>query len=185
MISPSAHRAFNSILTRSLHEILDVENSKYQWKVSPIHSPEHIKAREFSILTMCSYTFRLFATLHFTFNSATRQFTAEALNIPIEKVDKEAFHDYMGELGNRYTGAIKRELQATFPHLGMSTPVILKKRSFVYLSQLKFEESFQAHAVGASKVGLFFGLFVCPYGELNFQDAGQQDDVETGTVELL
>lgn len=149
MISPSAEQAFSSIFSRSVEEAVYHAKSPHQWEIKFLSNLENIKAKEFILLTMCSYGFRLFTTLHFTYNRKTIQYIASILNMDSEEMNRTKFYDCLGEYGNIFCGSLKRELGKSFPHLGMSTPDLLEERSFRYFENLKYE--YELHSIATSE----------------------------------
>ncbi|MGK5093810.1 hypothetical protein WDW89_17585 [Deltaproteobacteria bacterium TL4] len=185
MISQSAKDAFCTLFNKATNETLNKDGYKHQWMVKMVDRIDHIHAREFVVLTLCSYDFRVFMTVHFTCTKRTIQYVSESLHIPPEQVTREKFYDYLGEYGNNYCGTVKRELQCVFPHLGMSTPDLLEERSFRYFEHLKFEYSLYSEAVSENNVRLTFGLYVCPYGDLNFMLPEKKEEIVSGELEFF
>ena len=185
MISQSAKDAFYTLFTQATEETLNREGKTHKWNIKPIARIDHIRAKEFIVLTLCSYEFRIFMTIHFTCNRRTIQYIAESLHMPSQQVTRNKFYDYLGEYGNNYCGTIKRELQVVFSHLGMSTPDLLEERSFKHFEHLKYEYSLYAEATSENNVTLTFGLYVCPYGDLNFVLPEKVAQTVTGELELF
>ncbi|MBF0351106.1 MAG: hypothetical protein HQM11_08735 [SAR324 cluster bacterium] len=185
MISQEAKNAFSLIYTQIVDEVLNQLQQGHYWQINQIETEAGLKAREFVVLTLCSYDFRLFVTIHFTCNMKTISYVAEALNLSADQLNRDRFYDYMGEFGNNICGALKRELGRVFPHLGMSTPDRLEERAFKHFSQMKYEYSLFSSAVSEKGVNLFFSLYVCPYGDLDFAMPQKAEAVSTGEIELF
>lgn len=185
MISQTALDAFQKLTFQAINETLHYEKAVHHWNIIELKKDERIRAREFTLLTMCTYDFRLFTTLHFTYNERTINYVAESLNISRNQIDRQKFYDYLGEYGNNYCGTLKRELGQIFPHLGMSTPDRLDRRVFPHFENLKYEHTLHLKATSEQKVNLYFGLFVCPYGDLDFKISKKIETISTGELELF
>lgn len=184
MISQTAKDGFYKLVYQAIDETLQSDKKTHQWKLKDLRDSDHIRAREFILLTMCAYDFRVFTTVHYTYNRRTLQYVAEALEMPPEQITREKFNDYLGEYGNNYCGTLKRELNQIFTHLGMSTPDRLEERSYKHFDNLKYEHGIFVSATSETKVTLYFGLSVCPYGDLHFQ-LPKIEAVTTGELEFF
>ena len=80
----------------------------------------------------------------------------------------------------------KRSLEKSYPHLGMSTPDILNKHSFLFFENLKYQFRLHKEVISQNGVYLYFGLYVCPSVELDFKapDSFAEDEVK-GELELF
>lgn len=185
MISKTAKDSLSTLFQQSIKETLDLENHPHQWQLQPLEGYSKVRAKEFMILTICSYNFRLLATLHFTYNRPTLNYVSESLQIPVGQVDRRKFDDYLGEYCNNYCGTIKRTLGSVFPHLGMSTPEKLKEESALYLQNLEYEHVMYSQASSKNKTILSFGLFVCPSGDLDFTILRKAYSNKTEKIELF
>lgn len=168
MISKAAKDSLSTLFQQAIKETLDLENNPHQWELQPLEGYSKVRAKEFIILTICCYDFRLLATLHFTYNRPTLHYVSESLQLPVGQVDRTRFDDYLGEYCNHYCGIIKRTLGSIFPHLGMSTPEKLKEESALYFQNLEYEYAMYSLASSKNKVHFSFGLFICPAGDLDF-----------------
>ena len=173
------------MFSQATEEILSHLIAGYQWDVNDINAEQGIRAKEFIVLTLCSYDFRLFVTIHFTCNTRSIEYVADALRVPSDQVTRERFFDYMGEFGNNLCGGLKRELGQIFSHLGMSTPDRLEERSFKYFSFLKYEHALNKAVTSNTGIYLAFGLYVCPYGDLDFVMPQMVESTAKGEIELF
>jgi hypothetical protein len=186
VISSVATEAFSTMFVKAVEEQIKQKYQSETWSIHDIKDTEHIRAREFIVLTMCSFDFRLFLTAHFTCNTPTIQLVADSLGTSVDKVTREKFYDYMGEFGNTFCGAMKREVGQIFPHLGMSTPDRLEERSFQHFHHMKYEYARYISAQSDNrKIALFFGIHVCPYGDLDFEMPHVIEETTTGEIELF
>ena len=186
IISQDAKSGFNSMMIECLHESLNTKESNPI--VSSFPNLDDISQEEFFMLTVCSYTFKAYNFLHFTKNKETIQFVANALDKSYESIDDRLFYDYLGEVGNTFSGSFKRELGKYIPHLGMSTPNKLNQHSLLSIKDDNF--GYESHYVAkVDNKKLFFGsLYVEASEELNFkvaQNAKLDDDLETGELEFF
>ncbi len=186
MITESAQNGFAAIHRQSIEDTLQPVNDSHQWDIQSLPSAERIQAKEFIILTICSFTFRLFTTLHFSYDPNTVEYVADVLKIPATDVTKEKFYDCLKESSNMYCGAVKRTLSNVCSHSGMSTPDILGQQSYLFFENLKYEYEQHSVAVSQKTFSLFFGLYVCPYRELEFEASAMlKHDSSQGEVELF
>lgn len=183
MISEKAKQSFSTIFDQAVEEVLTEQSLIGDCKTVSVSDPDAVGSKEFIILSICSFFFRLFVTLHFTYNNATVDFVADILKVSPEQVDRNQFYDFWKEFGNNFCGAIKRDIGMMYPHLGMSTPDVLDADSFPYLTHLKYELGFNA-LTSKKKVVFYFGLFVCPYCDLDFVFK-KPSNVNRGELELF
>jgi hypothetical protein len=75
MISEQAKIGFNSLLSRCLEESL--RSSAYpSWTLSPLSDAKEIGKRQFIMLTVSSYDFRMMVLLHFSRNEPSLKYVA-------------------------------------------------------------------------------------------------------------
>lgn len=116
-----------------------------RWYIKERSNLDNLNENEFYVLTMSSQLFRIFVLLHFSKNSHTESLVSNILKINQSNLDDDKFYDYLGEVGNAFLGAIKRDIGKSVPSLGMSTPNRLNKDCLKYMDSLN--TNFEAHAV--------------------------------------
>lgn len=131
-------RIFNSSFEDSF-----VSNSD-TWQFREKSVLDKLDTKEFFVLTMSSQLFRIFIFLHFTKNAESERYVSNALNLTSGKLDDDKFYDYLGEVGNAFLGAIKRDIGKYVPSLGMSTPNRLGIDCLKYMKNLK--SNFETHS---------------------------------------
>ena len=96
-----------------------------------------VMGREFLMLTVCSYTFRIILSIYFNRNTRTEEYVIRQLGVNIENLNDASFYDVIGEYSNVFTGEFKRKLGTVVPCLGMSTPVRLSSECNQYPDIIK------------------------------------------------
>lgn len=183
MISERAKSGFEQLLKDALAENL-VLSSAESCVIQPLPDASAIQEKEFVVLTISSYLFRLIALSYFTPNADTKARFAELNKTSLENLSNSAFYDAVAEYGNRFCGTLNRSVGRYFPHVGMSTPNILDRGCGSYLTTLgaRHIRHFQV-ALGETSV-YHATLAICDYGNLDFQlEVGTAD--ATGELELF
>lgn len=143
---------------------------------------------EFILLTISAQAFRVFLVMQFDKNSMTENLVSNAILKGNGVLTDDAFYDYIGELGNAFCGAIKRDLTDIVQHLGMSTPNRLSKDCLPYL--IDFETHFEHHIVAEINEQTLFNvsLYLNADHELDYEvnrAAAADLEVETGELEMF
>ena len=121
----------------------------------------HGEFAEFILLTIASPLFRVLTVIHLSNTETTKAFVANKLNTAVDGLTDERFYDYIGEVGNTFCGAIKRNLNSFIPSLGMSTPNRLQTGSMKYmLSQEPSFESFKHIKINGQTL-FECGVYIC------------------------
>jgi hypothetical protein len=187
MISQDAKKSFQSLLSHSFVDSLTTEKDN-EWEVSSINDISEIAEQELFMLTISSYRFRIFLLFYFTKSEALEEYVSGALHLPRQELENERFYDFLGEVGNKFCGAIKRELGHHLPHMGMSTPNRLNIESIPYISDINFD--FKSHIKAESTNNIVFHSSLCVMmdGELDFRiqdDWNKKEEAEAGELELF
>ncbi len=183
----TAKDSLAKLLADSLEESLKTD-SYASWTLQPLTNPEQVAAPEFTMLTISSYDFRIFVLLHSTCSAPSLRYAADALRMPLEQLTTARYYDFLGELGNRFCGAFKRDLGSCFPHMGMSTPNRLRKESLKHLKSLSFSYDTHVSAQANEETTFCASLFVSVYSTREFRlDKLQkvEEPVEAGALELF
>ncbi len=186
IVTHDAKSGFSSLLSDCLKESFKVADTEVKMKKVP--SLTDIDEKEFIMLTVSSYTFRIFTILHFTRNDATMDYVSTALKMSRENLEESKYYDYLGEVGNTFCGAFKRELGRYFPHLGMSTPNRLAKGSLSYMHDMDFEYDDHYETRIDGKASFYASMFISAYSELDFRipvNSRFDEDVNTGALEMF
>ncbi len=187
-VSLNAKQGLETILSECLHDSLRTANNP-EWNVRSGFADADMKEQQVYMLTVSSYTFRIIVLLQFTDNAATRAYVAHALKIERDKLDESRYYDYLGEMGNTFCGAFKREVGKYYPHTGMSTPNKLAGQSLRYLTQIATD--FHTHVKASEEIdkARFIGsLYISAFGDVDFKvEKGKkvEEPVETGALELF
>ena len=124
--------------------------------------------RELVMLTVSSYMFRVLLFIHFDRSLVMRAHLASMGNVTVETMDNERFDDELMERGNLCCGALNRDLSIFFPHIGMSTPCLLKRSSVDHLGTVKPVLTRRYRAELGAGVEMHFTLAVCAFADLDF-----------------
>ena len=187
MISERAKFGCNSLLSRCLGDSL--RSSVFPaWTMVPLNNETEISHRQFIMLTISSYDFRMVVLLHFSRSAPLMKYVADMLKLSPEVLEQSRFDDYLAELGNTFCGAFKRALGNFFPYLGMSTPNVLFSESLKYVKTwpVEYETHLRAHDGG--QVAFYGSLYVTSSGNLDFhvkELSSRVDDVQTGALEMF
>jgi hypothetical protein len=145
------------------------------------------KEREVVMLTVSSYMFRVLLFMHFDRNAALRGHLASLSGVAPEALDDERFNDDIMERGNLFCGALNRDLAHFFPHIGMSTPCILKRSSVEHIGAVNPAFTRRYRAELGEGVAMHFTLAVCAFADLDFPyEPRAVEEVETaGELEMF
>lgn len=135
MISTSASEGFDHLLMQGIRNHLLDQNSD---SCEILVQDDLANAREphSAVLTISSYLFRLMVFIHFAADDSTRNHLAKLSNTSTSDMNEQVFMDAICERANMFCGALSRDLAATFPHIGMSTPNIVDRRCASHLHLL-------------------------------------------------
>lgn len=186
MISQRAKSGFEKIFALSLDESLQTE-TRPVWQIQPVLA-QAINAKQFIMLTISSYNFRLLVLLHFSADTAAMGYVADNIKIPIDELTYARYQDYLSETGNLLCGTIKRLLFPIYPHLGMSSPNHLNLDSLRYVDSFKIDQSIHLQAKSESGAGFYASLYISSVGNLDFDPAviaETEEKVEMGALELF
>ncbi len=187
MISERAKNGFNSLLSRCLEESL--RSSAYpSWTLEPVSDTKEIGNRQFIMLTVSSYDFRMVVLLHFSRNEPSLNYVAETLQLAPGALEQSRYDDYLSEVGNTFCGAYKRELGKYFPYLGMSTPNMLSAESLAYVKTWPVEHETHLRAQDGGQAQFFGSLYITSSGDIDFNPqelSSHVEEVETGALEMF
>lgn len=180
-------RLFNIAMEDSFHSSAGAEIH-----TADVHTSIHGDFKEFILLTISSPLFRVLTIIHLNNDEATQAFVANKLNTSAEGLTDERFYDFIGELGNTFCGAIKRNLNKFIPSLGMSTPNRLESGSMRYmLSQKPSFESFKHIEINGQTL-FECGIYICNDTELDFDitpstatSSAEVEDADCGELEFF
>jgi CheY-specific phosphatase CheX len=127
----------------------------------------------------------LIVFFYFTDREETREHFARMVRMPLKSMDDKAFYDAVSEFGNLCCGSMNRDLGRHFPHVGMSTPNILKRGSVAFLGTLDAEYT-QHFRIEISPTTHFHAtICVCDYGDLDFHVEAKAVEENIGELELF
>lgn len=187
MVNEELKREIKREFLKGLDDALTPGTEPGSWNIKERPSIDDIEEEEFFVLTVSSQLFRIFVLLHFTKNETTEQYAADVLKTGSSGIDDEKYYDYLGEVGNAFCGALKRELTKTVPSLGMSTPNRLGHACMKYINALDID--YECHAVTEYQgTPLFYAsVYVCADEELNYEvnANSSEDEVDSGELEFF
>jgi hypothetical protein len=117
------------------------------------------KVREYSadkllFITLSSFVFRLLIIFRIVENPSTLQYFVRA-------GAARTLDEVFAELANMCSGALNRELSASFPHLAMSTPYSVSGHCIAFLSELKPQHVYTCRITINDSVQLHATLCLC------------------------
>lgn len=183
LISSKTKEAFSELFAYSYEKTLEEENINHDWDINCLNQEDSLSENHNILITICSYKIRIFATMHYSSTSENIHYVSNVLQKKPEEITEEMLKDYFSECCNRYSGNLKKGLMSEFPHLGMSTPDILKQASFEIFQTQEYPIALKANLKSASQVTFSFGLFVLTSQELDFSI--ELDNSEAGVLELF
>lgn len=188
MVKDEFKREIGQLFIKGLKESLEPGIDTSELLVKEHSTLSEHNADEFFLLTVSSQLFRLFVVLHFTKDQHAESFVAKALNLASSAVNDDNFYDYLGEVGNAFCGSIKRNLNKTVPHLGMSTPNRLSKDCLPYLSAFKIDEEYHASAEYQGQMLFQASAYLSADNELNYEvrsQSTQEEEPDSGELEFF
>lgn len=182
MITQSAKEGFDTLLTRALKDSMVPSGAACSVTVLPHDEP--IEERSMVVLTVSSYLFRLMVMFYFTPDAATKAHFAR-LNNAGGELDEQTFMDAIAECGNLCCGILNRDLGSFFPHIGMSTPIVIDRRCAEYLQMLNCGH-IQHFAVDMDEAPRFHVMLcVSDYADIDFAVSEDELGASTGELELF
>lgn len=183
MVSDSAKKGLETLFVNatSSHLILQA-NDQIRIERVPEHKREPIEEKQFYILTVANFFFKVLVIFHVNDDEKTTTY--------FSRPDAElASHEVFPEICNLCCGALNRELGHYFPHLGMSTPYLLERDCLAFMDLLRPAYTSQFEIVINDDVRLHATLAICAYRPLDFRvDAFRlmaKPAEETGLLELF
>ena len=171
----------------SFEDSITTGSDPSRWTVKEKSALPDLNEAEFYVLTMSSQLFRIFVLLHFTIKPETESFVSEILKINASNIDDDKFYDYLGEVGNAFLGAVKRDIGRVVPSLGMSTPNRLNKDCLKYMKSLN--TNFETHAIAELDEQPFFyaSVYLVADEDLNIKidRTAIEDEVDSGELEMF
>ncbi len=164
-----AGNALRVVLQRSLQRVLPGGKASAQWTMAPLPDRNAITEKEFVMLTISAYTFRVIVLMHYALNETVQQLAADILKTPPDKLAPERVLDCLNELGNGLCGDLKRELGQISAHLGMSTPNRLHRNNLAYISELAVNAETHVRVLRDGQPVLAASLYACTYGTVDFR----------------
>jgi hypothetical protein len=148
----------------------------------------HDGEREVVMLTVSSYLFRVLLFVHFDRGAAMRAHLAALAGVAPEAMDDERFTDDVMEHGNLCCGALNRDLAQFFPHIGMSTPCILRRSSVEHVDAVKPAFTRRYLAEVGPGVAMHVTLALCAFADLDFAyepRVGEEQEDMAGELEMF
>lgn len=188
MITQDSAKALSQILLDSLKHVSGNLYVDREIQIFPLPHKSNIKAEEFYLVTISSHIFHMFVLLHFSLSEQMRHDIAARIGKVATEINMEKCYDYLGEICNIFSGSIKRVLNESVTHLGMSVPSRLVEPSLAYVDELKFEHEAHARITFAEETLVYGSIFVRAHKEFKIR-AQEKLVVETqkdlGELELF
>ena len=184
-ITTQAQRSIEELTNQSMRSAFSAENMS-AWEIGQLHDSNSIQTAEFYMLTIVSYVFRAFVLLHFTNDSATRNYVASSIKLKTQEITDTRFHDYIGEMGNAFCGAFKRDLGEYYTHTGMSTPNRLSHQSFLHLQRSNFDYALHLKALNKlANTQFIASVLINTYENMDFNYIRPANNSNSGELELF
>jgi hypothetical protein len=175
VLTPRARDGFERLVRESLAATLARDGGGV---VAPVDALADVPGSHVVVLSVASYRFRLLLGLHFTPDAATRERLARLHGLEPEAMVDRAFDDAIAECGNLVCGTLNRELGRAFPHVGMSTPDVLRRGAIEQLGLLRCGHVRHLRLEHGGEAAWHATLAVSTQGPLDF-DLPPAEAVET------
>ncbi len=145
------------------------------------------KAPDVVMFTVTSYHFRVLLLIQFDRDPATRAYMAGLAGTPVDEMTGEQFLDTMNERGNLFCGSFNRDLVPFFPHIGMSTPCVLKRNSVEHILAVKPSYHRRFRCELAPGVVMHFTLALCADADFDFafEPRAEEETDTAGELEMF
>jgi hypothetical protein len=166
MITPRARDGFERLVRESLVATLSRDGGA---EVLPVEQLGEVQGTHVVVLSVASYRFRLLMGLYFSRDASTRERLARLHGLEPEAMTEQAFDDAIAECGNLFCGTFNRELGRAFPHVGMSTPNVLRRSAIEHLGLLRCGHVRHLLLTNHGQPAWYATLAVCEQGTLDFE----------------
>ncbi len=112
-------------------------------------------------INISSYLFRITLFFNFSTDRESIAYLARLSRCNEDSLEGQTLFDAYAEFVNMICGAANRDLHASFPHTGMSTPTVLDKACLHYLPLLKPVHVSQIEVGIGAGAGFLLTLCVC------------------------
>jgi len=139
------------------------------------------------LVTISSLTFRLIFGLHFQLDSNASSHCPLTKWSKIDSSEQEKIYDYLGEISNGCCGAIKRDISAMVPALGLSTPNILDSSCIAYLKDLQAQHEAKFAIEYEGQEFLAFTVHLCAPQNVTiaYTENVKIEEEQSGTLEFF
>jgi hypothetical protein len=187
MVTQYAKNCLDKLMTICLDETFRSSAGEVL-AIKPMDRIDSVVQKEFIMLTISSYEFRICILLHFSKDKPTMDYVAKALKITPDKLEVARYYDFLCEMGNTFCGTFKRELGKHFPHLGMSTPNRLVGSSLKFMRELNFDYDAHFKTSANDNVAFCSSVFISAYKDFDLCveiKKQAEADAENGALELF
>ena len=184
MVNDDFKREIKSLFLKGFEETISSFSNDSNVSVREKSQLDNTPNEEFFVLTVSSQLFRIIVLVHFTNNESSRSFVSDALKIGQNGMSDLQLYDFLGELGNSFCGALKRDLGKTVPHLGMSTPNVLSKDCLKYMQSLKIDHEMHASAEVDGNILFCASAYLSADQALHYEIKSNHEQEETDSGEL-
>ena len=184
MISNNARDGFDYMFMQGIKGGL-VASPEDNFEINVLPDLSEVRETKLVMLTVSSYLFRLMILIYFTPDQATKEHFARVNKSSVEDMSKQDFDDAISECGNISCGILNRELAQFFPNIGMSTPNILDKDCSSYLDILNSGHMQHLRVDINGAIHFHASLCVCAYADLDFKVEMNEEETNTGELELF
>jgi hypothetical protein len=185
LVSDRARQGLDYFVAAAVQNSLMAAGERCQLEAADDALPQE---SDIAMLTVSSYMFRVLMFIHFDRAPATRAYIASLAGVPAEEMTGERYLDAMMERGNLCCGALNRDLALFYPHIGMSTPCMLRRHSVEHLQAVHpdYKRCFRAEL--APGVVMHFSIALCAFHDLDFAfepRAAEEAEETAGELEMF
>jgi hypothetical protein len=184
-VSERARAGFDHFVGQSARSTLAASSAECSFAPADDAQP---RERELVMFTVSSYLFRVLMFIHFDRNPVTRAHFAALANVNADAMDDDRLHDEIMERGNLCCGSFNRDLAQFFPHIGMSTPCLLRGQSLQHVTALQPAYMRTYRCEPSPGVVMHLSLAVCAFADLDFPfepRAAEAQEETAGELEMF
>lgn len=142
--------------------------------------------RSVVMFTISSYRFRVVMFMHLERSVLTRAYLASLSDATDEEMNDARFEAELTERGNLCCGALNRDLAHFFPHIGMSTPCLLRGSSLEHIAAVSPVLIRHYQLEVGPEVSIRFTLALCADEDFDFQfDHRHHEEDSGGELEMF
>lgn len=184
MVSLNAQKGIDGIFVKAALASLALR-PEVSCQVEALDNFSAAKIGSFVVFTISAPTFKCLTFFHINEDKAVQEFFCPKKTEQQGTGENSGFLDSFLEFGNICCGAVNRELLRHYPNLGMSTPYVLRDKSFEFMSFLQPGHIRHFNIRINAAVGFMATVCLCDYHDLDFTVEPGTEVEECGALEFF